>query len=198
MFTGIVEAVGIVSDVAGSAAGKRFRIQSPIVTDELAIGSSIAVDGTCLTVVAAEPGWFDVELVSETLGRTSFGSTVAGSAVNLERALPATGRFDGHIVQGHIDGVGSVVFLEPDGAGWRLRLSAPPAVAPYLVEKGSVTVQGVSLTVACVNESEFEIALIPHTVESTTLGRLVSGDSVNLEADILAKYIERLLSRSAP
>ncbi len=194
MFTGIIESVGVVSRVSGSDAGMRFRIDSDDF-GALPLGSSVSVDGACLTVVDSAQGWFDVELVMETLERTSLSSAREGSAVNLERAMIATGRFDGHIVQGHVDGVGRITKVDREGTGWRFAISAPSAVAAYLVEKGSVTVQGVSLTVARIDGADFEVALIPHTMEVTTMGSLQPGDQVNLEADILAKYVERLLSR---
>ena len=195
VFTGIIESIGTVTAASGDETGRRFGIESSPVVSNLPIGSSVSVNGTCLTVVSVLGDVFDVELVAETLARTSLGAIVVGSRVNLERAMPASGRFDGHIVQGHVDGVGVVVAVEAEGDGVRMTIDAPPAVAGYLVEKGSVTVQGVSLTVAALTGATFQVALIPHTLEVTTLRGLAAGDEVNLEADILAKYIEALIRK---
>ena len=195
VFTGIIESIGTVTTASGDETGRRFGIRSSQLARDLPIGASIAVDGTCLTVVEVRNDVFDVELVTETLTRTSLGGLAEGSRVNLERAMPASGRFDGHIVQGHVDGVGVVLAVEAEGDGVRLTIDAPETVSGYLVEKGSVTVQGVSLTVASLTGSTFQVALIPHTLEVTTLGSLAAGDGVNLEADILAKYIEALIRK---
>lgn len=195
MFTGIVETVGVITEVEETDGGRRFRIKSETVADST-VGSSVAVAGVCLTITGTEGDEFMVELVSETIRRTSLGRLGVGERVNLERAMSASGRFDGHIVQGHVDGVGRVTEVVEEGEGRRLTVGEIPAtVAPYVVEKGSITVEGVSLTVAALTPDGFEVALIPHTLGVTTLGALQTGDLVNLEADILAKYLERLLVR---
>jgi riboflavin synthase len=195
MFTGIVEELGAVTGAETSEAGKRMTIRGPLTVSDLSVGDSIAVNGTCLTAVSVDhlAGTFDLELVLETLDRTSLGAVGVGSTVNLERAMPAAGRFDGHIVQGHVDGVGVVAIVEPEGMGRRLGIDIPEALERYVVEKGSITVDGVSLTVAAVHGHRVEIALIPHTLEVTTLGSKALGERVNLEVDILAKYVERLM-----
>jgi riboflavin synthase alpha subunit len=159
------------------------------------LGDSVAVDGVCLTVVAAEGGRLAFDAVPETLARTALQSLDSGSRVNLEPALRAGDPMGGHVVQGHVDGVGAVRSVEPEGDGARVWIDAPTGVLRYLVEKGSVAVQGTSLTVAGLDERGFAVALIPHTLAATTLGRLAAGDPVNLEADVLAKYVERLLPR---
>lgn len=192
MFTGIVEHLGAVVAVAGDDSGSRLTIDlGPL--DGMAIGDSISVSGVCLTAVDVEGSQVSVEVVPETLSRTSLGSLVQGSSVNLERAMAADGRFDGHIVQGHVDGVGTVTGVADEGDGKRMSIQSPTPLLRYIVEKGSITADGVSLTVAGVEGDTFEIALIPHTLEVTTLGLRKAGDRVNLEVDVLAKYVERLL-----
>lgn len=192
MFTGIVEQIGTVKDVSDHREGKRLVISG---TDlgELAVGASIAVNGVCLTAVAVDPSEVTLDLVPETLSRTTLAEAGAGDPVNLERPMPANGRFDGHVVQGHVDAIGRVVAVEKGDEGTVVVISAPEQLMPYVVEKGSITVDGVSLTVASVSETSFRVALIPHTLEITTLGLRNSGDAVNLETDIIAKYVERLL-----
>lgn len=193
MFTGIVETVGTVAVIDDRGDHARIRIDAPTVMDGVEVGDSIALDGACLTVVSRDGDGFEVEAVAETLRRTMLGTWSAGAGVNVERAMPASGRFDGHIVQGHVDGVGAVAGLHPDGEGIRLTIDAPPAIMRYVVEKGSITVAGVSLTVVSTDDARFDIALIPHTLAATTLGALAEGDVVNLEVDVIAKYVERLL-----
>jgi riboflavin synthase len=192
MFTGIVEAVGTISAAAIGTGGARFTIDAPVIMEDVGIGDSIACDGACLTVVDRTDTAFAVDVVTETLARTMLGDWIEGTAVNVERAMPATGRFDGHIVQGHVDGVGTVAAVAPAGDGRRVTVEAPETVARYVVEKGSITVAGISLTVASVDGDRFDIALIPHTLGGTTSGRWEPGDRVNLEADVIAKYVERL------
>jgi len=193
MFTGIVEAVGTVADLTRADDHASLRVTAPsAVLDDLAVGDSVAVDGVCLTVVAVEEAGFAVDVVAETLRRSTLGDRRPGDGVNLERAMLATGRFDGHIVQGHVDGVGEVVASTSEGGGQRITIRPPVGLNRYLVEKGSVTVQGASLTVAGLEGGDFAIAVIPHTLEVTTLGRLRPGDRVNLEVDVIAKYVERL------
>lgn len=193
MFTGIVEELGTVTEADVTDSGARFTIRGPRVTSDLDIGDSIAINGTCLTAVAITGDTFDVELVVETLNRTSLGRVTTGSGVNLERAMPASGRFDGHVVQGHIDGVGTVAAVVPEGNGKRIGIDLDVSLLKYVVEKGSITLDGVSLTVASLTDTGVEVALIPHTLEVTTLGTRQVGDQVNVEVDILAKYVERLM-----
>lgn len=188
MFTGIVEELGSVRSIDTSAGGARLEVSAATVLDDAGIGDSIAVNGCCLTVVELGPGWWAADAVPETLSRTNLGRLQAGDPVNLERPVVAGGRLGGHIVQGHVDGVGTVVQAAPD-----LRVQAGAEIMAYLVEKGSVTVDGVSLTVVSVLDDSFTVAVIPHTMEVTTLGRRKVGDLVNLEVDLIAKYTERLL-----
>jgi len=189
MFTGIVEAVGEVRSV-----GPRLAVASRLV-EAAAIGDSIAIDGVCLTVVERRGDVVAFDLSRETLDRTGLGELREGDRVNLERPLAADGRFGGHIVQGHVDGVGTVVALEPTTTGATLRVAVPDDVVRYLVEKGSVAIDGVSLTVARLDRTTFDVALVPHTLAATTLGDLAAGDPVNLEADVIAKYVESMLER---
>ena len=196
MFTGIVEAIGVIVEVADFDGGTRFVIDCPTVTDGLGIGDSISVQGACLTATEIAEGRFTVSLVSETLRRTSLGTFEPTDRVNLERAMPASGRFDGHIVQGHVDGVGTVREVTPDGEGCRITITCPPALTRYVIDKGSITVDGVSLTVAGLDGDAFDVAIIPHTLEVTTIGALERLSPVNLEVDILAKYVERLMTET--
>lgn len=199
MFTGIVSELGTLDAVEATDGGAMFRVRAPVTSDGLTIGDSIAVNGVCLTAIAVEEDQFTVEAISETLQRTNLGDLESGSSVDLERPVEAAGgRFDGHVVQGHVDGVGIVQRIDSEGTSKRFRVTSPPPLARYLVEKGSVTVDGVSLTITAVSdvaiaEPWFEFALIPHTLEVTVLGRRTVGDRVNLEADVLAKYVERLM-----
>jgi riboflavin synthase len=195
MFTGIVEEVGEIVDVRTSGDVVVLTVRGPRVSTDAAHGDSIAVNGCCLTVVdeeGASEDLFRLELVPETLKRTSLGAVVAGSKVNLERALPAGGRLGGHIVQGHVDGVGTLLGRTPGERSDEVRFSLPAELSRYVVEKGSICVDGVSLTVAGVDADSFTVALIPTTLADTTLGRRGPGDPVNLEVDIVAKYVERL------
>ncbi|HSL27250.1 MAG TPA: riboflavin synthase [Acidimicrobiia bacterium] len=195
MFTGIVETVGRVRSTAGSGGGRRILIEGGVGTEGLRVGDSVAVNGTCLTVVESTASGFAADVVLETLQRTNLGKLQAGDFVNLERPMRADGRFDGHIVQGHIDGVGVITAIAPEGHGKRAHVEVDPRFGRYLVEKGSVTVDGVSLTVAGVTATGFEVALIPHTLAATTFGLRGVGDQVNLEFDVLAKYLERLIEK---
>ncbi|MCB0882849.1 MAG: riboflavin synthase [Thermoleophilia bacterium] len=190
MFTGLVEETGRIREVTPRGPGARVAIDAAVVVDGVAVGDSIAVDGACLTVVEFDAAGFAVEAVAETLRRTSLGSRAAGDRVNLERAVPANARLGGHIVQGHIDGVGRVRDVVPEGDGCLLTVAAPPEILRYVVEKGSVAVDGVSLTVAGRGDDAFTIALIPHTMDATTLGEAAPGRAVNLEVDLVAKYVE--------
>ncbi|MFO7547273.1 MAG: riboflavin synthase [Acidimicrobiia bacterium] len=194
MFTGIVETTGEILSVGATDGGVHLSITAPGVAEGLRVGASISVNGTCLTAVTIAVPAFEVDVVAETLARTNLGGLAAGDRVNLERAMPAGGRFDGHIVQGHIDGIGTISSITSEGSSWRMSIETPRSLLRHVVEKGSIAVDGVSLTVAAVTEIGFEVALIPHTLAETTLGDRAVGDRVNLEVDILAKYVERLLS----
>jgi riboflavin synthase len=186
--------VGEVVAVEGTADGARLRVRAPRVVDGLAVGDSVAVNGACLTAVAVGPDGFATEAVAETLRRTALGELAEGGAVNLERALRAGDRLGGHIVQGHVDAVGTVRDARPDGTGLMVEVAAPPDALRYVVEKGSVAVDGISLTVAARDADAFRVALIPHTLAATTLGPEAVGRRVNLELDVLAKYVEALLA----
>ena len=191
VFTGIVEAIGTVIGTSKTAEGRRLQLEVAG-WDVLAVGSSIAVNGVCLTALDTTVG-VEVDVVPETLNRTNLGLLTPGDSVNVERAMPANGRFDGHVVQGHVDGTGTVESVTREEGGVLLSVATSRHLSRYVVEKGSITVDGVSLTVAGLDESGFDVALIPHTLEVTTLGFRNVGDVVNLEVDILAKYVERLL-----
>ncbi|HVA30895.1 MAG TPA: riboflavin synthase [Gaiellaceae bacterium] len=193
MFTGIVRERGRVAGIDGGAAGVRLRIAAPATAAGAALGDSISIGGVCLTVVALDAGELSFDAVPETLGRTALGRLAAGDDVNVEPALRVGDPLGGHVMQGHVDGVGRVRSVEPEGDGRRVWVDATPDVLRYCVEKGSIAVDGVSLTVAAFDDSGFAVALIPHTLAETTLGSLGSGDPVNLEADVLAKYVERLI-----
>ncbi len=196
MFTGIVETVGTVESVTDSGTGRRLRVEAPAVSSELVIGDSVAVDGVCLTVVSIDGRSFSVDVVHESLQRSTLGGFVAGDDVDLERPLAASGRFDGHIVQGHVDAVGAVASVASEGAARRMRVDVPGGIRSYVVEKGSIAVDGVSLTVTAVSgpddpDAWFEVVLIPHTLQTTVLGSRGPGDRLNLEVDVVAKYVER-------
>jgi riboflavin synthase len=193
MFTGIVEHRGSVLSVERANDGMRLVLDAGPLSG-IPLGGSISVNGVCLTAVEAPSGQIVLDLVAETLDRSTLGGLQPGDPVNLERPMPANGRFDGHIVQGHVDGVGEILTVQQEGEGKRMRVRVPEGLARYLVEKGSITVDGVSLTVAAIEGQEIEIALIPHSLEVTTLGLRTVGEKVNLEVDVLAKYVEKLLS----
>ncbi|HET6964449.1 MAG TPA: riboflavin synthase [Acidimicrobiales bacterium] len=196
MFTGIVEEMGALSareDSPGAPGGTRLVFSAGLVTEGTSVGDSISVNGCCLTVVDMGPGWWAADAVAETLSRTNLGALRTGDPVNLERAVSLNARLGGHLVQGHVDGTGRVLSPAPD-----LEIEAPEQVRRYLVEKGSVTVDGVSLTVVSVTPAGFTVAVIPHTMAVTTLGRRQAGDTVNLEADVMAKYAEQLLAAGSP
>lgn len=195
MFTGLIREVGTVLAVEGGDGGVRLTIEAPQTAPGAQLGDSVAIDGVCLTVVAVAGDSFAFDAVPETLGRTSLGTLDHGSRVNLEPALRAGDALGGHYVQGHVDGVGSVRSVEPEGDGKRIWFAAPPELLRYVALKGSIAVQGTSLTVAALDEAGFAVALIPHTLEATTLGGLEPEDLVNLETDVLAKYVEKLLPR---
>lgn len=184
MFTGIVEELGTVAHRHGG----RFRFSATTVVEDTKVGDSIAVNGCCLTVTEVGPGWWEATAVDETLTRTNLADLTEGDAVNLERPVRLADRLGGHLVQGHVDAVGEVVRPAPG-----LEVAAPPSVLRYVVPKGSITVDGVSLTVVDVLDGGFTVAVIPHTATVTTVGRREPGDRVNLEADVVAKYVERLI-----
>jgi riboflavin synthase len=195
MFTGIVEEVGEVEAAVRRRDVLAVRIRARAVTAGLPRGASIAVDGCCLTAVEADGDGFACDLTGETLARTAFAQRlVPGALVNLERPMRADGRFDGHIVQGHVDGVGEIVALERSGEAAELSVAVPPHLERYLVEKGSIAVDGISLTVAGLRPRGFSVALIPYTLDHTNLRAARPGDRVNLEIDVIAKYVERLIA----
>ncbi len=191
MFTGLVEATGTLLEKSPQAGGLRLRFSHPL--GALCLGESIAVSGACLTVVAMTADTFDAELSTETLALTILGELEVGDPVNFERALAATDRLGGHLVSGHVDGIGQVSSLASEGEMTRVTLQVPEALAPYAAKKGSITIDGVSLTINEVGQTEVHLLLIPHTQAVTTLGRLKVGTRVNLEMDLLARYVERLL-----
>ena len=193
MFTGIVEHVGVVESLDRKAEGGRFRVRAAELVPSLAIAGSIAVNGCCLTVVEVDGDIFGADLSGETLRRTSFGELKPGARVNLERPLTAGKELGGHFVQGHVDGVGRVARLVPEGENWWLSVRVPEDVCRYVAMKGSIAVDGISLTVAAWHDGVADIAIIPYTYAHTNLSSLTVGDPVNLECDILAKYLERLM-----
>lgn len=195
MFTGIIRELGRVEAIEGREDGVRLRVRAPETSALTQVGDSISVNGVCLTAVEVADGVISFDAVPETLTRSSLGRLRPSDEINVEPALRAGEPLGGHIVQGHVDGVGTVRSLDRGGEGMRLEVVAPPPLLRYCVEKGSIAVDGVSLTIAGLSDDSFSVALVPHTLEATTLGRLGPGDPVNLEVDVLAKYVERLLSR---
>jgi len=195
MFTGIVREQGQVVSAEAGGAGVRLVVDAPVTAGAVAVGDSVSISGVCLTVTAAANGSLAFDVVHETLNRTAFGDLAPGTPVNVEPALRAGDPLGGHYVQGHVDGVGRIRRIDPEGDGRRVWIDPPSELERYLVEKGSVAIDGVSLTVAQLDESGFAVALIPHTLAVTTLGGLAAGDLVNLEVDVLAKYVERLVLR---
>lgn len=194
MFTGIVESTGSLDSFSGDSHGARVRIGCGTMASGLAPGDSVAVDGVCLTVVEMGPDWFAADLSPETLQRTTLGGKTQGCCLNLERPVRLVDRLGGHLVQGHVDGVGSILEVREEGEGMRVRVSAPVSLARYCVEKGSVALDGVSLTIAALRRPELEVSLIPHTLRATSLREWRSGSRVNIEVDLVAKYIEALLA----
>lgn len=195
MFTGIVEGTGRIVERNETAEGLRVRIEADVLED-LTTGQSVAISGVCLTVEDHGPGWMETFLAEETREVTYLGELSVGDVVNLERAMPADGRFDGHVVQGHVDGTVEVLDIEAIDDDWRFTFSWP-ADDQYLVSKGSIALDGISLTIAALNESTFEVAIIPETYELTTLSEKTPGDPVHVEYDVIAKYVERMLGESA-
>ncbi len=193
MFTGIVEELGqvVARDELGNSA--RLTVTGPLVTSDARSGDSIAVNGVCLTVVDLRDGAFTADVMAESLRRSSLGALVPGSPVNLERAVRVSDRLGGHVVQGHVDAAGRVLEVRPEAHWTVVRVELPPQLARYVVEKGSITVDGVSLTVSAVTDTSLEVSLVPATLAATTLGRARPGAVVNLEVDVLAKHVEKLL-----
>lgn len=194
MFTGIVEEVGNVREIRKGQTSSFIEIQAKTVLSDVHIGDSIAVNGVCLTVTEFSADSFRADVMNETLNRSSLGSLRSGSHVNLERAMPANGRFGGHIVSGHIDGTGVITDIRRDGISVWYTIGTTAAVMRYIVEKGSVAIDGISLTVAKVTDSSFSVSIIPHTAEQTVLSYKKTGDTVNLENDIIGKYVEKLMN----
>ena len=193
MFTGIIEEVGTVKAVQHGGNNSFIRIEAKKVLEDVHLGDSIAVNGVCLTVTHFDSTTFQADVMNETLSRSSLGTLTNGSPVNLERAMAAGGRFGGHIVSGHIDGTGSIADIRNDGIAVWYTVSANPEILRYIVEKGSIAIDGISLTVAKVTESTFSVSIIPHTASQTILGTKKVGDTVNLENDIVGKYVQKLM-----
>ena len=197
MFTGIIEEVGVIRGMSMSGHSGEISIKAGKVLEGTKIGDSIAVNGICLTVTSLRPDGFTADVMPETVSRSSLGGASAGDRVNLERAMAADGRFGGHIVSGHIDGTGTIREMKRDENAVWVRIGAGPQILRYIVEKGSITIDGISLTVAAVTEKDFSVSIIPHTGSETTLLTRQAGDKVNLETDIIAKYTEKLLAGAA-
>lgn len=199
MFTGIIEEQGTITAVAPSGDGVRLTVRAPLAVSDAHHGDSIAVSGVCLTVIDQGEDWFTADVMRQTLDMSAIGAVAPGTRVNIERAMAAHGRLGGHIVEGHVDGVGTVLEIRP-GAQWRvIRIGVPDDLAPLVVDKGSITIDGISLTVSDASaasepEQWLEVSLIPETLEVTTLGARAVGDTVNLETDILARHVQRLLA----
>ena len=193
MFTGIVEEMGTLRGIRKGTHSAVLQIQAAKVLEDVKLGDSIAVNGVCLTVVGFDSHSFSADVMHETLNRSSLGNLRQGSSVNLERAMAAGGRFGGHIVSGHIDGTGTISAIRQDDIAVWYTISASPAILRYIIEKGSITIDGISLTVAAVTDRDFGVSIIPHTSAQTTLSQRKAGDVVNLENDIIGKYVEKLL-----
>jgi riboflavin synthase len=198
MFTGIVTELGTVTSVLQGNGATRVTIEAPRSSAGINVGDSISINGVCLTAIEIDADSFSVEIVDESLSRSTLGTLRTGAVVNLERPMSASGRFDGHIVQGHVDGVGTVTSIREEGDAARYRIRIPKELARYIVEKGSIAIDGTSLTITAVSEqvSEtpwLEVVLIPHTLAVTVLGRVTPGSEVNLETDVIAKYVERMV-----
>jgi riboflavin synthase len=195
MFTGIIEEVGKVARIQQRGENRRITIEAATTPKQLGVGDSVAVSGVCLTALDIKPNSFSADLAPETWARTSFSRLHEGALVNLELPMKAAGRFGGHIVQGHVDGVGKLIELKriADSENWWLHIEIPSEIAKYTVFKGSISIEGISLTVASIERNHCKIAIIPHTVEMTNLGSLRPGNPVNLEADVIAKYVEKMV-----
>lgn len=198
MFTGIILAVGKIAAIQAKGGDFRFKIETgKLAIEEAALGDSIAVNGVCLTAVELGTNYFCADVSNETIARTGLKTAQVGDAVNLELALTPTTRLGGHIVSGHVDGLGSVISKQQDGRSFRFKFKAPDNIAKYIAEKGSICINGVSLTVNEVDGATFTVNIVPHTLQETTLGELVAGKEVNLEVDLLARYMERLMKGEA-
>lgn len=193
MFTGIVEETGTVKQIKNGAVSAELKIEGKTIFSDMHLGDSIAVNGVCLTVTSFDKNTFTADVMHETLNRSSLGSLTSGSKVNLERAMSAQGRFGGHIVSGHIDGTGKIESLTKDGIAVWVKISTSKEILRLIVEKGSITIDGISLTVAGLGNDYFQVSVIPHTASNTTLLSKKKGDVVNLENDVVGKYVERLL-----
>jgi len=198
MFTGIIEEVGTIKSIRKGAASALLTIEATNVLEDVSLGDSIAVNGVCLTVTTFTKAEFTADVMHETLNRSSLGSLRAGSKVNLERAMKADGRFGGHIVSGHIDGTGTITDIKRDDNAVWYTIKAPAPLLRYIIEKGSIAIDGISLTVADVNKGSFKVSIIPHTSGNTTLSMKKTGDVVNLENDCIGKYVEKLLKPYKP
>ena len=194
MFTGIVEELGNISQIKNTDTGKQFTITAKAIMDDLKVGDSVSVNGVCLTVTTYDESSFNLDLVKETLKKSNLGDLKKGNSVNLERAITLSTRLGGHILQGHVETVGVIMDKVPSGDGATLSVGIDPGFMRYCISKGSIALDGVSLTIASMSENIIKIALIPHTLEMTTLGLKDVGDSLNIETDIIGKYIERLMS----
>tara|TARA_B110000438_G_scaffold301518_1_gene356617 strand:+ start:243 stop:899 length:657 start_codon:yes stop_codon:yes gene_type:complete len=194
MFTGIVEELGNISKIKKTDTGKKFTITAKSIMDDLKVGDSVSVNGVCLTVTTYDKSSFNLDLVKETLKKSNLGDLKKGNSVNLERAITLSTRLGGHILQGHVETVGVIMDKVPSGDGTTLSVGIDPGFMRYCISKGSIALDGVSLTIASMSENIIKIALIPHTLEMTTLGLKDVGDSLNIETDIIGKYIERLMS----
>lgn len=197
MFTGIIEEIGKVSQLQKGTYSVILHIQSKLILEQLKVGDSVAVNGVCLTVTSLQAQGFSADVMHETLNRSSLSHLRCGSSVNLERAMPANGRFDGHIVTGHVDDVGKITDIKQDDNAIWYTIQAAPAIMHYIVEKGSIAIDGISLTVASLTLDSFSVSIIPHTAQVTTLGKRRIGDTVNLENDILGKYVKKFLTPEA-
>lgn len=194
MFTGIIEEIGTIKSINSNGISSQLCISANTILEDTKIGDSIAVNGVCLTVTSIKSNLFTADVMAETLRRSNLGSLIPQSKVNLERAMPANGRFGGHIVSGHIDGTGTIVETKPEGNAVWIKINCSSNLLKYIIHKGSITIDGISLTVAKVTDSDFSVSIIPHTAANTTLLQKKSGDVVNLENDVVGKYIEKLLS----
>lgn len=194
MFTGIIEEIGTIKSINSNGISSQLCISANKILEDTKIGDSIAVNGVCLTVTSIKSNLFTADVMAETLRRSNLGSLIPQSKVNLERAMPANGRFGGHIVSGHIDGTGTIVETKPEGNAVWIKINCSDNLLKYIIHKGSITIDGISLTVAKVTDSDFSVSIIPHTAANTTLLQKKSGDVVNLENDVVGKYIEKLLS----
>lgn len=196
MFTGLVETKGKIMQMQPLDLGLRLEILPELPMNEISIGDSIAINGICLTVTHKTDTTFSTDVMHETIRRTSLSTLNEGSEVNVERAMKADGRFDGHIVQGHVDGVGEIKSIEKEGIAYLYTIEASPHLLKYMVEKGSITLDGISLTLVSAQQMDFSVSIIPHTLAVTNLGSKKVGDPLNMEVDVLAKYVERLMAHS--